>query len=87
MKKTRDMIWEMYSSECMQKTDAELDKAMKNANDSKNDLYYTLSFEQQEMLIKCHDKWDKVVAVSEKTAFLDGVKFAMNFVMEACDNK
>ena len=87
MKKTLDMIYEMYTSEYPPKPDAELDEALKNVDNSECLLYGTLSYQQQEMLLKCHDKWDKVVAVAEKQAFVNGVKFATNYLLEASGKK
>ena len=87
MKNMLEMIWEMYYSEFPPKPFVELEKATKRVNESENELSSTLTNEQQEMLIKCHDKWDKVVAVAEKQAFVNGVKFATNYLLEASGEK
>ena len=83
MKKTLEMLWQMYCTEYPQNKSAELNEAAKQAYDSEQRLTSALSEKEQELFELCRDKWDRITAISEKQAFIKGVKFATNYLIEA----
>ncbi len=82
MKKTLELLWQMYSTECPQNHSEKLDEAVKQAGDCEQKLTNALSENERELFELCRDKWDKITAVSEELAFIKGVEFATNYLIE-----
>lgn len=83
MKKTLELLWQMYSAEYPQNQSAELDEAVKQAGEFEKSLNDILSEKDRELFELCRDKWDKITAVSEEQAFIKGIEFATNYLLEA----
>ena len=83
MKKTLEILWQMYSSEYPQNKSAELNEAVKQASEFEKSLNDILSEKDRELFELCRDKWDKITAISEKQAFIKSIEFATNYILEA----
>lgn len=62
----------------------ELVKEMEEYGDK---LRASLNEQQNEILQRYQDLWDRVSCFSEKEAFIKGVRFATGFLLDSLDNE
>ncbi len=82
MKKALENLWYSYQMENPVKYDEKENQAVDRLIAAEKVLHQHLNGEQKEMLKKYEDCLDEMSGICEKNAFVKGVRFATEFLLE-----
>lgn len=84
---TLEQLWYLYQSEYPLKVCSQEKELVKEMEEYGDKLRASINEQQNEMLQRYQDLWDRVSCFSEKEAFIKGVRFAAGFLLDALDNE
>lgn len=87
MNKTLSDLWYYILEQHPFETRAEAKELLDRAVEKEEALHATLTRQQKEYLKKYEDCLGELYDVYEKEAFIKGIRFATNFLMEAMDRQ
>lgn len=83
MKKMLENLWYSYQEENFSKQSKEEKKILNVLIDNEEKLRASLNEEQKEWLQNYEIYMNERVCISEKNAFIEGIRFSANFLAEA----